>query len=101
MSIDKVSKLNAKLDKKFITITDNQGNEQQVKLSVFIEGMAIAADTQFALSIFDKNKDGKISNEEAYDIKKSIYDFAGINKVLDDKDENNQIIRNKSDIIVS
>ncbi len=86
MSIDKVSKSSAKLDKKVITIKDNQGNEQQVKLSVFTEGMAIAADTSSALSLFDKNKDGKISSEEAYDIKKSIYDYAGRDKVLDDEE---------------
>ena len=86
MSIDRVSKQAANYDSEVIKITDNQGNEQQVNLSVFVEGMAIAADTQKALSIFDKNKDGKISNDEANDLKEAISKNAGRDKTLDDKE---------------
>lgn len=86
MGTDRISKQNAKLDNKVIVIKDNKGNEQQVKLSVFVEGMAIAADTQSALSLFDKNNDGKISSEEALTIKENISKFAGKDNVLEDKE---------------
>ena len=86
MGIDRVSKQATNYDSEVIKITDNQGNEQQVNLSVFVEGMAIATDTQNALSIFDKNKDGKISNDEANDLKEAIFRNAGKDKTLDDKE---------------
>ena len=86
MGIDNVSNQNSNYDNIVIKIEDNQGNEQQVKLSLFVEGMAIAADTQSALSVFDTNKDGKISSNEAFVLKKVISDYAGSDKTLDDKE---------------
>ena len=84
--IDKINSLNQKYDKKTIKIEDTNGNKQQVKMSVFQEGMTVTPDVKDAMTVFDTHKDDKLDKEEVALMKKAIAEGAGSDKTLDDNE---------------
>lgn len=69
---------------KIIKIKDAQGNQKEIKMSIFQEGMAVTSDVSFILKGFNTTKDSKLDAAEVENLQNAIAQAAGEDNVLED-----------------
>lgn len=82
--IDGNQQVRRQYDDKTIKIKDAQGNQKEIKMSIFQEGMAVTSDTGFILKGFNTTKDTKLDETEVEKLKEAIVQAAGDDNVLED-----------------